>query len=311
MFKTIKGAKKVLNNLGIDRSDIFLLPLDFWLLSEHGDEFINFEIGKMEIDNGFDYFFESFFNRNGKRNRTKILKLTKEQWNDINLIKELEHLYNPSKRQLITNIISLHEQINNYKEELKMKEGSTLFNKKLVLKLIENLNTEEILHSLDLHTIDIIVSFFEPIHGPIPIIASPEKLRYNFDQLVEISDRSFSTIGPIANFETESFAFYDSLWTRKTLQEEKSFIITIFSFGFARENPQVRGGMDNFTLNILLKKQFSTLMIQFLENIQVQVHSIHLFMKSKDKTKTIEAISELRKFISSVILAYERIYELT
>ncbi len=51
-------------------------------------------------------------------------------------------------------------------------------------------------------------------------------------------------------------------------------------------------------------------MIQFLDDIQVQVHSIHLFMKSNEKDKTVEAISELRKFISSVILAYERIYNL-
>ncbi|MHA1966659.1 MAG: hypothetical protein ACW964_02540 [Candidatus Hodarchaeales archaeon] len=313
MLKANKEAEEVLNSLGIDRSDISLLPLDFWLSLEHSDEFLTFETGKMETEKGFDYFFESFFNRNEKKSRKKILRLREEQWKDKNLIKELNHLYNPSKRKLIIHIISLNEQINKFQEEdqkLKKEEDSTLLNKKLILQSIKSLQTKEILHSLDLHTIDIVVSIFENTHGPFPIIASPEILRYNFDQLVELSDRSFSTAGFVTNFDSESFAFFDSLWTRKTLTEEEHIDITIFSFNFTLENPQARGGMEHFTLNILLKKQFSTLIVHFLEDIQEQIHSIHLLMQSKEKTKTIETISELRKFISSVILTYERIYEL-
>ncbi len=191
-MKTIEGAKEVLNNLGIDRSNIFLLPLDFWLSLEHIDEFLIFEIGEMETEEGCDYFFENIFIQDGKKSRIKILRLIKEQWEDKNLIKELNHLYNPLKRQLIREIISLNEQLNkstkevkNYKE-LIMKGDSRLFNKKLVLELIKNSKTEEINHSLDLHTIDIVVSFFENTHGPIPIIGSPEILKCFIVSLYEL-----------------------------------------------------------------------------------------------------------------------------
>ena len=55
----------------------------------------------------------------------------------------------------------------------------------------------------NLHTLGVVVSVFDQWHGPIPILVDPIILRDNFDKLVELSDRVFSTIRFLDNFEIE------------------------------------------------------------------------------------------------------------
>ncbi|MHA1996429.1 MAG: hypothetical protein ACW97Z_18000, partial [Candidatus Hodarchaeales archaeon] len=73
--------------------------------------------------------------------------------------------------------------------------------KELVLSSMVDIQESEVADSVDLHTIGVVISFFDQRHGPIPIIVEPEILRDNFTKLVELSDRSFSGTGFSDDFD--------------------------------------------------------------------------------------------------------------
>jgi len=180
--------------------------------------------------------------------------------------------------------------------------------KELVLKGISQISESEIQQKMDRHSIGSVISFFDQRHGPIPIVFDPEILRDNFDKLVDLSDRSFSSTGFSSNFNTETSSSYDFV-----LDLGQNLLISVVTFGFALEKPEARGGQENLTYNILLYKDLFDLVYQFQEEVKNQVHELHELMKIKDtgKDKLKGKIIAIRKYISRIILSYESIYGTT
>jgi hypothetical protein len=175
--------------------------------------------------------------------------------------------------------------------------------KELVLETVSEIKDNEIIETLDFHTIGVVISFFDQRHGPIPIIVEPGILRDNFSKLVELSDRSFSGTGFCDNFDIEITSSYDFVLDRGVRAK-------VMSFGFALEKPEARGGQENLTANILIHDELFPLINQFLYDVQQKIHSIHNYMNdlSSETEKIHKDIFILRKYISKIIVAYERIY---
>jgi hypothetical protein len=175
--------------------------------------------------------------------------------------------------------------------------------KELVLETLSEIKDNEIIEYLDLHTIGIVISFFDQRHGPIPIIVEPEILRDNFSKLVELSDRSFSGTGFCDNFDIEITSSYDFVL-------DQGVRTKVMSFGFALDKPEARGGQENLTANILIHDELFPLVNQFLYDVQQKIHSIHNYMNdlSSETDKIRKDIFILRKYISKIIVSYERIY---
>ena len=125
---------------------------------------------------------------------------------------------------------------------------------------VPKIDEEEIIASIDRHTLGLVVSFFDQQHGPIPIIVIPEMLKDNYSKLVALSDRSFSGTGFSDDFADEVPSSYDFV-----LAEQLR--ISVMSFGFALEKPEARGGKENLTLNILVQKDIFNLIEQFKDEI--------------------------------------------
>jgi hypothetical protein len=178
--------------------------------------------------------------------------------------------------------------------------------KELVLNSMEDIHESEVTDSVDLHTIGVVISFFDQRHGPIPIIVDPEILRDNFTKLVELSDRSFSGTGFSDDFNVEITSSYDFVLTQGIRTK-------VMSFGYSLDVPEARGGQENITANILIHSELFPLVNQFLNEIQIEIHEIHLLMNDQTLGNDLvkEKIVKLRKFISRIILAYEHIYGTT
>ncbi len=127
----------------------------------------------------------------------------------------------------------------------------------------------------------------------------------NFPKLIELSDRSFSNCGFAKNFEKEIVSSFDFDLT-------DIFSIRSISFGFALNRPDSRGGQENITLNILLNEDLFPILNHFQLEILARVHLIHKLMEneSEEKEKISQRIISLRRFFSSIILAYQEIYGL-
>jgi hypothetical protein len=178
--------------------------------------------------------------------------------------------------------------------------------KELVINSMSNVSNTEISEKMDLHTIGVVISFFDQRHGPIPIIVEPEMLRDNFNKLVELSDRSFSGTGFSDDFDLEITSSYDFLLTQGIRTK-------VMSFGYALNVPEARGGQENITANILVHTELFPLVNQFLDEIQAEIHLIHLLMNdhSQGNEKVKKKVFSLRKFVSRIVLTYERIYGTT
>jgi hypothetical protein len=172
-----------------------------------------------------------------------------------------------------------------------------------VMDNIQLISEEEIAIAIDQHSLGVIVSFFDQKHGPIPIIVEPTILRDNFAKMVELSDRSFSAGRFMEDFNDEEpynfdFRYGPGLSTRSV------------SWSYALERPDARGGAENITLNILVHKIYSELVVQFINRFSEIVHDIHIIMDKNPEKKddVINKISDLRRFVTSIILSYESMY---
>jgi hypothetical protein len=180
------------------------------------------------------------------------------------------------------------------------------FDKELVLNKISEVSESETREILDIHTLGIVTAFFDQQRGPTPIIVTPEILKDNLPKLIELSDQSFGGIGFNENFEGEITSSFDFLLSQNLL-------IKSLSFGFTLQRIKARGGKENLTLNILIYQDVFPLVFQFLDEVRERVHIVHNLMdnQSLEKDLILTKIIEIREYISSIILAYEKIYDTT
>ncbi|MHA2101261.1 MAG: hypothetical protein ACW99A_21580, partial [Candidatus Kariarchaeaceae archaeon] len=175
--------------------------------------------------------------------------------------------------------------------------------KELVLKNLSKINEADISANLEETSIGIIVSFFDQRQGPIPIIVIPEVLKDNFSKLIDISDRSFNSCGFSSNFDREITSSFE-------VEITDTLSVQSMSFGFALNRPDSRGGKENITLNLLLHEDSFSILNHFQIDIQARVHLIHKLMdeQSDKKDEIRKRIFDLRRFTSSIVLAYQEIY---
>ncbi|MFX1514523.1 MAG: hypothetical protein ACFFCQ_18295, partial [Promethearchaeota archaeon] len=175
--------------------------------------------------------------------------------------------------------------------------------KERVFKNIPKVSDEEVMNTIDIHSLGIVVSFFDQKQGPIPIIVQPQLLMDNFDKLIELSDLSFSTTQFMNNFESERSATFD-------FHLSPTAYVNSISFSYSLDRPQARGGAEHVTLNILIQPIVFPLINQFLPELSPMVKEIHYLMNDSPTEKDViqEKIIKLRKFISYIILSYKDIY---
>ncbi|MFX1283441.1 MAG: DUF2341 domain-containing protein [Promethearchaeota archaeon] len=178
--------------------------------------------------------------------------------------------------------------------------------KEMVMKGIAQFSDAEISSQMEHHTIGGMVSFFDQRHGPIPIVVHPEVLKDNFPKLVDLSDKSFSSTGFSSNFTTETTSSYDYVL-------DQDLLVAVMSFGFSLDKPQARGGQENITFNLIIYKDLFDLLNQFLNEIKVEVHKLHMIMNdpSTPKQQLRNDIVRIRKYVTSIIMSYESQYGTT
>ncbi|MFX1513316.1 MAG: hypothetical protein ACFFCQ_12080, partial [Promethearchaeota archaeon] len=172
-----------------------------------------------------------------------------------------------------------------------------------VMKSAKDVVEEEIRRALSSHTLGILISRFDQLKGPIPIFVEPTILRDNFNTLVDLSDRSFSAIRFVDDFETERHTIFE-------FNLAQGVSITSIAFGFSLNRPEARGNAENINLNILVRKPYDSLIPHFHEFYSAIVHEIHVRMDQSpsEKDQIAKDIIEIRKLITSIIISYEKIY---
>ncbi|MFX0064713.1 MAG: hypothetical protein ACFFC7_21275, partial [Candidatus Hermodarchaeota archaeon] len=170
-----------------------------------------------------------------------------------------------------------------------------------VLEASQQVSQEEIRSNITGHTLGIVISTFDQLHGPIPLFVEPPILKDNFDKLIELSDRAFSAVRFVADFEREIFTVFEF---------DFGVLTTSISYGFSLDRPAARGGAENISLNIVIHKPFDALVTKFADAYANDVHQIHMLMNqgASEKEQIANIVVNIRKTITAIILAYEELY---
>ncbi|MFX1533110.1 MAG: LamG-like jellyroll fold domain-containing protein [Promethearchaeota archaeon] len=170
-----------------------------------------------------------------------------------------------------------------------------------VVEASQQVSPEEIRSTISEHTLGIVISTFDQLHGPIPLFVEPPILKDNFDKLIELSDRAFSAVRFVADFEREIFTVFEF---------DFGVLTTSISYGFSLDRPEARGGAENITLNIVVHNPYGGLVTKFADVYANDVHQIHILMNKEEseKEEIANLVVKIRETITAIIVAYEELY---
>ena len=121
--------------------------------------------------------------------------------------------------------------------------------------------------------------------------------------MIDISDRSFSAVRFVNNFETEAQVTFDYTISG-------TIRIQSVSYGFSLNRPNLRGGSDNITFNILIHEPYDKIINQFINELDPYIHEIHTILDKDEENKDLidKKTNELRNLITKIILAFQLLY---
>lgn len=165
----------------------------------------------------------------------------------------------------------------------------------------ERISREEILTQMDEFALGVTVNFFDQVQGPVPVIWEPPLLEDQEQVMLDLSDKSFSTLEFVGVEETERSGTFDF--------STGSYECTALGYSFAIPNPEARGGKENLTVVLLLRKEWGDNLLVFQDELLEKLREIRGLVESEQPSTQIEAKARnLREFVSKLMIAFDKIY---
>jgi hypothetical protein len=165
----------------------------------------------------------------------------------------------------------------------------------------EKIPREIILTQMDEYALGITVNFFDQVQGPVPVIWEPALLEDQEQVMLDLADKSFSTLEFLGLEETERSGTFDF--------STGSYECTALGYSFAIDNPQARGGKENLTVVLLLRKEWGDNLLVFQDEITDKLREIRKMIETQKEPPLVEKNArELREFVSRLMLSFNKIY---
>ncbi|MHA1931781.1 MAG: hypothetical protein ACW96X_04520, partial [Promethearchaeota archaeon] len=165
----------------------------------------------------------------------------------------------------------------------------------------EKIPREVILTQMDEYALGVTINFFDQVQGPVPVIWEPALLEDQQQVMLDLSDKSFSTLEFIGLDETERSGTFDF--------STGSYECTALGYSFAVDNPQARGGKENLTVVLLLRKEWGDNLLVFQDELTEKLREIREMIETQKEPTLIEKKArELREYVSRIMLSFNKIY---
>ncbi|MHA2109499.1 MAG: hypothetical protein ACW99R_17465, partial [Candidatus Hodarchaeales archaeon] len=165
----------------------------------------------------------------------------------------------------------------------------------------EKIPREVILTQMDEYALGVTINFFDQVQGPVPVIWEPALLEDQQQVMLDLSDKSFSTLEFIGLEETERSGTFDF--------STGSYECTALGYSFAIDNPQARGGKENLTVVLLLRKEWGDNLLIFQDELTEKLREIREMIETQKEPILIEKKArELREYVSRIMLSFNKIY---
>lgn len=165
----------------------------------------------------------------------------------------------------------------------------------------EKISREVILTQMDEYALGVTVNFFDQVQGPVPVIWEPALLEDQEQVMLDLSDKSFSTLQFIGLEETERSGTFDF--------STGSYDCTALGYSFSVVNPKARGGKENLTVVLLLRKEWGDNLLVFQDELTEKLREIRKMIETQQHASHVEKKArELREFVSRLMLSFNKIY---
>jgi hypothetical protein len=165
----------------------------------------------------------------------------------------------------------------------------------------EKIPREVILVQMDEYALGVTINFFDQVQGPVPVIWEPPLLEDQEQVMLDLSDKSFSILEFIGLDEYERSGTFDF--------STGSYDCTALGYSFSVDNPQARGGKENLTVVLLLRKEWGDNLLVFQDELVEKLREIRNLIESKTDPNTITMKArELREFVSRLMISLDRLY---
>ncbi|UCG01842.1 MAG: hypothetical protein JSW11_19830, partial [Candidatus Heimdallarchaeota archaeon] len=165
----------------------------------------------------------------------------------------------------------------------------------------ERISREEMLIQMDEYALGVTINFFDQVQGPVPVIWEPPLLEDQQQVMLDLSDKSFSTLEFVGTKETERSGIFDF--------STGSYECTALGYSFAVINPEARGGKENLTVVLLLRKEWGDNLLTFQDELIEKLREIREMVETQQPSSQIESKARsLREFVSRLMLAFNKMY---
>ncbi|MHA2156901.1 MAG: hypothetical protein ACXABU_16275, partial [Candidatus Hodarchaeales archaeon] len=172
---------------------------------------------------------------------------------------------------------------------------------KKIFEESEKIPREVILTQMDEYALGVTINFFDQVQGPVPVIWEPPLLEDQEQVMLDLSDKSFSILEFVGLDESERSGTFDF--------STGSYDCTALGYSFSMDNPQARGGKENLTVVLLLRKEWGDNLLVFQDELVEKLREIRNLVETKTDPVTItRSARELREFVSRLMISLDRLY---
>jgi len=154
---------------------------------------------------------------------------------------------------------------------------------------------------MDEYALGVTVNFFDQVQGPVPVIWEPPLLEDQEQVMLDLADKSFSTLEFVELGEEDRSGTFDF--------STGSYECTALGYSFAVDNPEARGGKENLTIVLLLRKEWGENLLTFQDELLEKIQQIRDMILNKDTKEQVEKKSrQLREFVSRLLISFNKLY---
>ena len=165
----------------------------------------------------------------------------------------------------------------------------------------DKVSREIVLTMMDEYALGITVNFFDQVQGPVPVIWEPPLLEDQQQIMLDLSDKSFSTLEFVGAGEDERSGTFDF--------STGSYDCTALGYSFAIANPAARGGKENLSIVLLLRKEWGDNLLYFQDVLLEKIREIRKLIEAEQPSSQISNKGkELREFVSRLMIAFNKMY---
>ncbi|MFX0088112.1 MAG: hypothetical protein ACFFAU_20835, partial [Candidatus Hodarchaeota archaeon] len=165
----------------------------------------------------------------------------------------------------------------------------------------QKISREDILTLMDEYALGVTINFFDQVQGPVPVIWEPALLEDQEQVMLDLSDKSFSILEFVGLGEDERSGTFDF--------STGSYDCTALGYTFAITNPEARGGKENLTVVLLLRKEWGDHLLTFQDELLEKIREIRTLIENEQPSSAIERKArQLREYVSRLMITLNQMY---